>query len=189
MKQAQQSGYRSRAAYKLLELDERDQLFRPGMTVVDLGAAPGGWSQVARHKIGPRGRVVAVDLLDMDPISGVEFIQGDFSSDNTLEELRDLLDGHGINLVMSDLAPNITGRRDIDQARTLCLNELVVEFSEECLEQGGAMVIKAFHGEGFDALLRQIRQRFVKVAVRKPKASRSHSSEVYIVARRAVQPA
>lgn len=183
VKQARQAGYRSRAAYKLIELDERDHVLKPGLTVLDLGAAPGGWSQVAARKVTPGGRVIAVDLLPMASLSGVEIIRGDFSDAHVRDRLRAMGGRHGIDLVISDLSPNITGRRDVDRANTLCLNELTLGFAGQVLNKGGNLVIKTFHGEGFDEWVEQARAAFAKVAVRKPKASRSYSAEVYLVAR------
>jgi 23S rRNA (uridine2552-2'-O)-methyltransferase len=182
VKQARQAGYRSRAAYKLLEIDQRDHLLHPGMTVVDLGAAPGGWSQVAAAKVGPKGRVIAIDLLDMPPIPGVTFIHGDFTESAMQQQISVMLDGGGADLVISDMAPNLTGRRDVDQANTERLNDLTLLFSTEMLRKGGNVLLKTFHGPGFDALRDMGRHYFDKVVVRKPKASRSHSSEVYLLA-------
>ncbi len=181
VKQAQQAGYRSRAAYKLIELDRSDRLFKPGMTVVDLGAAPGGWAQVAAERVGRAGRVIAVDLLVMDPLPGVEVIQGDVTEPDVLAWIKDRLGPGEADLVISDMAPNISGRREVDQANILCLNEMTLEFSQEVLKTGGGMLVKTFHGEGFDALREQARRGFRRVTVRKPKASRSHSSEVYLL--------
>lgn len=181
VKQAQQAGYRSRAAYKLIELDRSDRLFKPGMTVVDLGAAPGGWAQVAAERVGRTGRVIAVDVLSMEPVAGVNVLQGDITRDHVLADIRDVLGEAGADLVMSDMAPNITGRREVDQANILCLNEMTLEFSGEVLKPGGVMLVKTFHGQGFEALRERSRGCFRRVTVRKPKASRSHSSEVYLI--------
>ncbi len=182
VKQARQAGYRSRAAYKLLEIDERDHLLRPGMTVIDLGAAPGGWSQAAASRVGPTGRVIAIDLLDMTANPGVTFIHGDFTDVVRQEEIGAMLEG-GADLILSDMSPNLTGRRDVDQANTEHLNELTLLFGTEVLKKGGDMLVKTFHGPGFEALRESACHAFGKVAVRKPKASRSHSAEVYLLGR------
>jgi 23S rRNA (uridine2552-2'-O)-methyltransferase len=183
VKQARQAGYRSRAAYKLLEIDRRDHLFRPGMTVLDLGAAPGGWSQVAAQHVGHAGRVIAVDLLDMAPLAGVEFIRADFSTATAQDGIKAMIGSAGADLVISDMSPNLTGRRDVDQANTEHLNVLSLAFSEAVLNEGGDLLIKTFHGSGFDALRESARQTFDMVMVRKPKASRVHSSEVYLLSK------
>ncbi len=182
VKRAQQEGYRSRAAFKLLELQEKDRLLRPGMWVVDLGAAPGGWSQVARELVGPAGRVVALDLLPLDPIPGVELIQGDFRDQGPLEALQELLGDQPLDLVLSDMAPNTSGIGAVDQPRALYLAELALAFAREHLRPGGTLVVKVFQGEGFDGLLREVRGAFSRVASRKPRASRAESREVYLVA-------
>lgn len=182
VKRAQKEGARSRAHFKLAEIDARDKLLRPGMTVVDLGAAPGGWSEYAVGRVGPRGRVIAVDLLPMTPISGVDFLQGDFTDPRVLDLIRARLAG-GADLVISDMAPNMTGVATTDQARGMELAERASEFAEEVLRPGGAFVVKAFHGAGFDDLLAQLRQRFGKVATRKPGASRPESREIYLLAK------
>ncbi|MCG6940045.1 MAG: 23S rRNA (uridine(2552)-2'-O)-methyltransferase RlmE [Thiohalocapsa sp.] len=176
-------GYRSRAAYKLLDLDRKDRLLRPGMTVVDLGAAPGGWSQVAAQAVGRRGRVLALDLLDMAPIEGVDVIGGDFGDDDVLARALDWLGGRAADLVLSDMAPNVSGMKAVDQPRSMLLVELALDFAARALLPGGALVVKAFQGEGFDSVLRQFRERFDKVACRKPEASRSQSRETYFVAK------
>jgi 23S rRNA (uridine2552-2'-O)-methyltransferase len=181
VKRARQEGYRSRAAYKLMEIDARDRLLRPGMTVVDLGSAPGGWSQVAAERVGARGRVVALDLLEMAPVSGVAFLQGDFRDPAVEARLADLLGGTGADLVLSDMAPNISGVAVTDQARSIELAELAMEFACRRLQPGGRFLVKVFHGEGFEGFLRQMRARFRKVAVRKPGASRDRSSETYLL--------
>jgi len=179
---ARREGYRSRAAYKLMEIDERGRLLRPGLLVVDLGAAPGGWSQVARERVGAKGRVIAIDLLAMEPLPGVEFVQGDFSGGVGLAAVEQLLAGSAPDVVISDMAPNISGIPQSDQARALALAELAGEFAAQRLKPGGALLVKAFQGEGFDELVRFLRTRFGKVVVRKPGASRSRSSEVYLLA-------
>ncbi len=183
VKRAQAEGMRSRAAYKLQQLAERDQLLKPGMVVIDLGAAPGGWSQVAGRAVGTTGRVIAVDLLDMTPVAGVRFIQGDFGEDAVLAEVEKLLAGSGVDLVLSDMAPNISGVAGVDQARSVGLAELALDFAVNHLKPQGNFLVKVFQGSGFDALLADIRQKFVKVMIRKPEASRSRSNEVYVVAK------
>lgn len=180
---AKAEGYRSRAAFKLLEIDHQDRLLRSGMTVVDLGAAPGSWSQVVARRVGPAGRVVALDLLAMEPIQGVEFIQGDFREDEPLARLNEILVESGVDLVLSDMAPNMSGIAVSDQARSVHLAELTLEFAVQHLKPGGDMLVKLFHGAGFDALRRAMMAVFRTVAVRKPKASRERSSEVYLLGR------
>ncbi len=180
---AQQAGYRSRAAYKLMALDDKDRLLRPGAVVVDLGAAPGGWSQVAAERIGDAGLVVAVDRLPMDPIAGVRFVQGDFTEQATLDALLAALGGRPVDVVLSDMAPNMSGVRSVDQARAMYLVELALDLACTVLAPGGALVVKAFQGEGFDAYLRTLRARFQRVASRKPPASRARSRELYLVAK------
>ncbi|WP_341938001.1 23S rRNA (uridine(2552)-2'-O)-methyltransferase RlmE [Marinimicrobium sp. C2-29] len=183
VKQSQKDGYRSRASYKLLELDDKDRLLRPGMTVVDLGAAPGGWSQVAAERVGEKGKVLASDILPMDAIADVEFIQGDFTEEAVLEQLLTALGGQCADLVISDMAPNMSGMSAIDQPKAMYLVELALDMARQVLKPGGHFVAKVFHGEGFDPLLKDTRDAFSKVAVRKPDASRARSSEVYLVAR------
>ena len=182
VKRAQQEGYRSRAAYKLLEIQAKDRLLKPRMRVVDLGAAPGGWAQVSRKLVGEQGQVVALDLLPMAPISGVTFIQGDFREDGPLAQLRAALGGEAVDLVLSDMAPNVTGMAAVDQPRAMYLCELALDFAEAVLKPGGALVVKAFQGEGFEAFLQKLRTTFAKVVSRKPKASRARSRELYLVA-------
>ncbi|MGB5833385.1 MAG: 23S rRNA (uridine(2552)-2'-O)-methyltransferase RlmE [Thiohalocapsa sp.] len=176
-------GYRSRAAYKLVELQERDRLLKSGMRVVDLGAAPGGWSQVAVPLVGRKGRVVALDLLSFDPIDGVDVIQGDFRDDEVLLRLGEALRDEPLDLVLSDMAPNISGMKAVDQPRSIYLAELALDFARSSLRPCGSLVIKAFHGEGFDALVRTMRHHFDSVVSRKPKASRPQSRETYLVAK------
>jgi 23S rRNA (uridine2552-2'-O)-methyltransferase len=183
VREARGKGYRSRAAFKLIELAERDRLLRPGMTVVDLGAAPGSWSQVLRERLGPAGRIVAVDLLPMEPLVGVTFIQGDFHDEQTLRAVAEAVGARRADLVLSDLAPNISGIESADQARSVYLGERALEFAERGLQPGGDLVVKAFQGEGFADLERRFRVCFDKVYVRKPKASRDRSREVFLVAR------
>jgi len=181
VKRAQQEGYRSRAAYKLLEIQERDRVLRPGMAVVDLGAAPGGWSQVARRLVGQGGQVFALDILPMEPIADVTFLLGDFREDAVLDQLQAALAGTAIDLVLSDMAPNVSGLAAVDQPRAAYLCELALDLAGKVLKPKGAMVVKAFQGEGFDAYLRQMREAFTQVLTRKPDASRSQSREVYLV--------
>jgi 23S rRNA (uridine2552-2'-O)-methyltransferase len=183
VKRAQQEGYRSRAAYKLLELQEKDKLFKPGMTVVDLGAAPGGWSQVAARLVGEHGKIIALDILPMPPLNGVTFLQGDFREDEVLAALFQQLQDVKVDLVISDMAPNISGMAGIDQPRVMYLAELSLDFAQKVLPAGGVFLIKLFHGEGFDDFLRLLRKLFKQVLIRKPHASKSHSSEVYLVAK------
>jgi 23S rRNA (uridine2552-2'-O)-methyltransferase len=183
VKQARHEGYRSRAVYKLEELDQRDHLLRPGISMVDLGAAPGGWSQYAQRKLGDRARIVALDVLPMDPLPGVTFIQGDFRDPPVLEALEAAVGAAKVDLVLSDMAPNISGVDAADQAGTVHLAELALEFARARLKPGGAFVAKLFQGEGFDGFLKELRQNFGKVVLRKPKASRPRSREVYLVAR------
>lgn len=182
VKRAQSEGWRSRAVFKLEELLERDQLLKPGMTVVDLGAAPGGWSQLVRARLGDRGRIIALDILPMQGIGGVEFIEGDFREENILKQLEDCLEGQKVDLVLSDMAPNMSGVAVADQARVMHLAELALEFSRDWLKPGGALLIKLFQGAGFDDYLRSLRADFGHVTMRKPKASRARSSEVYALA-------
>ena len=183
VKQAQQQGLRSRAAFKLQELQDKYALIRPGMTVVDLGAAPGGWCQVARPLVGPGGRVIALDILAMEPLPGVAFILGDFTESEPLRELEQALDGAAVDLVMSDMAPNISGMATVDQARAMYLAELALEFVRTHLKPGGDFVVKLFQGTDFDSFVLQVRSLFAKVRVIKPKASRPRSREVYLLAR------
>ena len=179
--EAQRLGYRSRAAFKLLELAEKDDLFRPGMTVVDLGAAPGSWCQILRQRLGSAAKILAVDLLPMEPISGVDFIRGDFRDQSTLRAVEKALGGHKADLVLSDLSPNISGVASADQARSVLLGELALEFAGRCLQPGADLVVKAFQGEGFESLKRGLQAWFKRSYVRKPKASRDRSREVYLV--------
>jgi len=183
VRMAQQQGLRSRSAFKLLEMQEKYDLIGPGMTVVDLGAAPGGWCQVARPLAGERGRVIGLDLLDMEPVPDVEFIQGDFTEDEPLAELEQALRGRKVDLVLSDMAPNMSGMTAIDQAKAMYLAELALEFVREHLRPGGDFLIKLFQGADFDGFVRDVRSLFEKVSVRKPKASRPRSREVYLLAR------
>ena len=181
VQQAKKEGYRSRAAYKLLEIDAKDHLLKPGTVVVDLGATPGGWSQVAAARVGRSGKVVALDLLPLDPLAGVEFIQGDFREDAVLKQLENMLHGKPVGLVISDMAPNISGVVSVDQARAMHLAELAMEFALEHLKPDGSFLVKVFQGEGFEDFLKLMRKRFVRVVTRKPKASRDRSSELYLL--------
>jgi 23S rRNA (uridine2552-2'-O)-methyltransferase len=174
-------GYRSRAVFKLKELDEREHLLKPGMVVLDLGAAPGGWSQYAAERIGKSGRIIAVDLLPVEAIPGVTFIQGDFREETILARLQAELGGRPVDLVLSDMAPNMTGNRLVDQARAMHLAELALETVREALKPGGAFVTKLFQGPDVDAYVRELRGLFTRVSVRKPKASRDRSPEVYLL--------
>lgn len=186
VKRAQQEGWRSRAVYKLMELQEKDKLMSPGDLVVDLGAAPGGWSQYAATQVGPKGRVIALDILPMDSLADVEFIEGDFREQAVLECLLQTIGGdqpRPVQLVLSDMAPNISGMNAIDQPRAMYLAELALDFVDQVLAKQGSFVVKLFQGEGFDDYVKQLRQRFDKVSFRKPKASRPRSREVYAVAR------
>ena len=180
---AQKEGHRARAIYKLMEMDERDRLIKPGHYVVDLGAAPGSWSEYAAQKVAKNGRVFALDLLEIDPIPGVEFIQGDFRSDEVLEQLMGLIENHPVDLVMSDMAPNISGMRAVDQPRAMYLAELSHELAKTVLKPGGDLLIKIFNGEGLDEFKKQLREDFDKLIIRKPKASRARSRENYLLAR------
>ncbi|MCU0842184.1 MAG: RlmE family RNA methyltransferase [Thiobacillaceae bacterium] len=183
VRQAAEQGYRSRAAFKLLEIDARDRLFRPGMTVVDLGCAPGGWCQVAAQRLGGQGRVIGVDLLDMTGLNGVTFIQGDFTEDAALAELETTLGGRRVDLVLSDMAPNITGIAVSDQARVYALADLALDFAVRHLEPDGAFLVKVFQGTGFEDYVKGLRQAFRSVATRNPDASRDRSRECYLLAR------
>lgn len=183
VQRARAEGWRSRAAFKLLEIDTTDKLLKPGMTVVDLGSAPGSWSQVAAKRVAPGGRLVALDLLPMEPIHGVEFIQGDFHDDAVLQALTDALDGRQVDLVLSDMAPNMSGIGMVDQARVMVLAELTLEFCALHLKPGGAMLAKVFQGDGFMELRRALQDRFQTVQMRKPAASRNRSAEIYLLAR------
>lgn len=181
---AKAEGYRSRAVFKLQEIDARERLFRSGMRVVDLGAAPGGWSEWAAEQVGRTGQVIALDMLPMNPPPGVVFIRGDFCEDSILAELQNTLAGHAVDLVMSDMAPNMSGMATIDQPRTIYLGELALAFAQESLGPEGLFLLKSFQGQGFEALYQAIRHGFTRVRVNKPPASRGRSREVYIVARR-----
>jgi 23S rRNA (uridine2552-2'-O)-methyltransferase len=181
VKQAQKEGYRSRSAYKLIQLNEKDRLIHPNSLVVDLGSAPGGWSQVAGRLVGRKGRVVATDILPMDALPNVEFIQGDFTEEAVLAQVIAALGGHKPDVIICDLAPNISGIASADQAKTMYLLELALDMVKQTLKSGGAFVTKMFQGQGSDAYLKEFRKSFEKVHVRKPEASRAESSEVYLV--------
>jgi len=183
VKMAQQKGFRSRSAFKLQELQDKYKLIKPGMIVVDLGAAPGGWCQVVRPLVGDSGKVLALDILEMEPVHGVEFIHGDFTEDEPLRALEAALGGRKVDLVLSDMAPNMSGMATIDQAKAMYLAELALEFVKDHLKPGGDYVVKLFQGTDFDGYVRQVRSLFKKVQVRKPKASRPRSREVYLLAR------
>ncbi len=183
VKQAQQAGYRSRAVFKLIEMQERDKLFKPGMTVIDLGAAPGGWSQVLRQWVGSKGKVIALDILAMEPLEDVDFILGDFTQQESLDELLQLVGDKKIDWVISDMAPNLSGIDSVDQPRSLELAELALDLALKVMDKSGSFLVKVFQGSGFDEFLVQIRQHFKKVIIRKPKASRGRSREVYVLAR------
>lgn len=183
VRRAQAEGYRSRAAYKLAQIAQRDRLLRPGMTVVDLGAAPGGWSQVAARAVAPGGRVIALDVLDMAGLAGVTVIRGDIHEPATLQALRQALGGAPVDLVLSDMAPNLSGIAPADQARAIALAELALDFAVKHLKPQGNFLVKTFQGAGYDAYVRLLCAAFEQVAVRKPEASRSRSSEVYLLGR------
>ncbi|HRP36027.1 MAG TPA: 23S rRNA (uridine(2552)-2'-O)-methyltransferase RlmE [Gammaproteobacteria bacterium] len=182
VRRAKQEGWRSRAVYKLMEIQEKDRVLKPNMTVVDLGAAPGAWSQFAAQAVGRRGRVIALDILPMDPLPGVQFIEGDFREPATLAALEAALGDTAPGLVLSDMAPNISGMATVDQPRAMYLAELALDFARARLAPGGALVTKVFQGEGSDALVREARKDFGTVRMRKPKASRDRSREFYLVA-------
>jgi 23S rRNA (uridine2552-2'-O)-methyltransferase len=186
VRKAQQAGYRSRAAYKLLEINERDHILRPGMTVIDLGAAPGGWSQVAAKIVGARGRVIALDILPMDPLPGVWVLQGDFREESVMADLLNNMGEQQVDLVISDMAPNISGMRSVDQPRAMYLAELALDVARKALSPGGTLLVKAFQGEGIDEFRRELQRSFRTVMTRKPKASRPSSREVYMLAKQHV---
>ena len=183
VQRSKREGYRSRSAYKLTEIDERDKLLKAGMTVVDLGAAPGGWSQVAAKRVGAAGRVIAIDLIEMEPVAGVEFIQGDFAARKGLAAVQAALGEAGADLVLSDMAPNLSGIAISDQARSMALAELARDFALLHLKREGALLVKIFQGAGYDEYLLSLRRAFQKVVVRKPDASRGESAEQYLLAR------
>lgn len=182
VRRAQREGFRARAVYKLREIDERDHLLKSGQTVVDLGAAPGSWCQYAISRLGEKGRLIALDLLEMEPIDGVEIIQGDFTEREVLDRLLTALNGRAVDLVLSDMAPNISGITSSDQARSIYLLELALDFCEQVLRPGGSLLVKAFQGEGFPGFQKALKRRFRTVKSRKPKASRAKSREIYLLA-------
>jgi len=182
VKRAQREGWRSRAVYKLEEIDQKYRLLRPGMTVVDLGAAPGGWSQYAEKALTGKGRIIALDILEMDSLPGVEFIRGDFTEDEPLDLLMKNLDGSKVDLVLSDMAPNISGMQAVDQPRSMYLVELAIDFAAKVLGNNGNLLFKAFQGEDFEDVVRNLRGQYRKVLTRKPRASRPSSREVYVLA-------
>lgn len=181
VKRAQKEGYRARAAYKLIEIDDKDKLIKPGMTIVDLGSTPGSWSQVAVQRLKGNGKVIALDILDMTGIAGVEFIQGDFREEAVLVRLLEVLNNKPVDLVIADMAPNISGVKDVDQAGAAYLTELALEFCTDWLKPNGNFLVKVFIGAGFDDIVKTMRLHFEKVVTRKPKASRDRSSEVYLL--------
>jgi 23S rRNA (uridine2552-2'-O)-methyltransferase len=182
VKQAQKAGYRSRAVYKLMEIDDRDHLLRPGMVVVDLGAAPGGWSQIASNRVGKNGTVVALDLLPIEPIPNVMILQGDFSSEETLNQLLAVLPG-AVDVILSDMAPNMSGHDSVDVPRAMYLSELALDFAMAHLKPDGAMLMKIFQGEGFQEFYALLKRQFKTTTIRKPKASRGRSREIYVLAK------
>ncbi|HWR86992.1 MAG TPA: 23S rRNA (uridine(2552)-2'-O)-methyltransferase RlmE [Acidiferrobacterales bacterium] len=182
VKRARKEGYRSRAVYKLQEIDARDRLLKPGMTVVDLGAAPGAWSQYLVERVGRSGRVIALDILPMEALPGVEVLQGDFTEEATLKALLDALGGRPVDLVISDMSPNISGVDSADKARAMYLSELALDFAAQVLKPGGAFLMKVFQGSGFSELYKVIQGKFTRVVSRKPKASRARSAEIYVLA-------
>lgn len=183
VREAQKLGYRSRACFKLLEIQEKDKIIKPGMVVIDLGAAPGGWSQVAADIVGDRGVMIASDILEMDPLAGVTFIQGDFTEESVLNQILAAVDNRPVDLVISDMAPNMSGVRDVDQPKAIYLVELAVDLSTQVLKPGGNFLAKVFQGEGFDELHATLRQHFQQVITRKPTSSRARSRETYLLAK------
>jgi 23S rRNA (uridine2552-2'-O)-methyltransferase len=183
VKKAQAMGLRSRAVFKLMEIQEKDKIIRPDMNVIDLGAAPGGWSEYVRNIVSEQYKVIGLDLLPIEPIKGVDFIQGDFREDAVLDELYQVLEGASVNLLLSDMAPNISGNKAIDQPRAIYLGELALDTANTVLAKGGVFLIKMFQGAGFDDFHRQVKAMFSSVVIRKPKASRARSNEVYILAK------
>ncbi|MDY0046271.1 MAG: RlmE family RNA methyltransferase [Thauera propionica] len=181
VQRAQQDGYRARAAYKLIEVDERDHLLKPGAIVVDLGSTPGSWCQVAVKRCGAKGKVLALDILPMEPVAGVDFLHGDFTEDTVLEDLESRLEGARVDVVLSDMAPNLSGVASVDQARSIHLCELALDFAVRHLKPGGQFLVKIFQGEGFMEYRKQMEAAFASVQVRKPKASRDRSAEVYLL--------
>ncbi len=183
VKKAQVLGYRSRAVFKLIEIQEKDKIMYPGINIVDLGAAPGGWSEYARKIVGRNDKVVALDLLEIEPIQGVDFIQGDFRENEVLDQLNKVLGGQAVHLLLSDMAPNMSGNKEVDQPRAIYLGELALDAAHGMLRKGGTFLIKMFKGEGYDDYVNQVKRHFTQVVIRKPKASRARSNEVYILAK------
>ena len=183
VKQAQKDGYRSRASYKLLAINEKDKLIRPGMLVIDLGSAPGGWSQVASKLVGTGGKVIASDILPMDSLPDVEFIQGDFTEDSVFEQILHAINENPVDVVISDMAPNLSGIATADQAASIYLIELALDMAQQVLKPKGSFIAKAFQGEGYEAFVKEVRNHFDTVVIRKPEASRSRSREVYVVSK------
>ncbi|UCB56308.1 MAG: 23S rRNA (uridine(2552)-2'-O)-methyltransferase RlmE [Thiotrichales bacterium] len=182
VRRAQQEGYRSRAIYKLMEIQKKDRILKPGMTVIDLGAAPGGWSEYAVSKLGGKGRMIALDILPMEPVAGVEFIQGDFREDAVLEQLLELIGDSRADLVISDMAPNISGMEVVDIPRSYYLADLALDLARKVLKPGGGLLVKLFQGAGFDDYQKQLKHSFKRVVMRKPRASRARSREIYALA-------
>ncbi len=180
---AKQDGYRSRAIYKLQEIDKKDHLFKSGMVVIDLGAAPGGWSQWAATKVGMSGKVFALDILPVEPFAGVSFIQGDFQKDEVYQQLMGALDGQNVDLVMSDMAPNMSGNKRVDIPKAMYLVDISVDLADQVLKVGGNLLVKVFQGEGYDVLIKVLRSKYQTVVSRKPKASRPRSKEIYLLAK------
>lgn len=183
VKKAHAEGYRSRAIYKLKEVDEKERLFKAGMSVVDLGAAPGGWAQYVSERLGGHGTIVAMDILPMPPLPGVTFIQGDFREDSVLQELMRVIPEHSVDVLLSDMAPNMSGTKAVDIPRAMYLVELAYDFSHKMLKPGGTLLMKVFHGTGFDDIVKQARLQFEHVVIRKPQASRARSRETYLLAK------
>lgn len=183
VRKAQELGYRSRAVFKLLEIQEKDRLLKPGLTVVDLGAAPGSWAQIVAQAVGGKGMVIASDILPMDPLPGVTFIQGDFREEEVFTAILGALDGRPVDLVISDMAPNMSGNRAVDQPRVMYLAELALDLARRVLAPGGSLLVKVFQGEGIDAYRGELRASFEQLLVRKPEASRARSAEIYLLAR------
>jgi 23S rRNA (uridine2552-2'-O)-methyltransferase len=183
VRMAQAQGYRSRAVFKLKEIQDKDLLIKPGMNIIDLGAAPGGWSQYARQLMGKKNKLIALDILPMEPLDDIDFIQGDFREQAVLDRLYAVLEGAPVNLVMSDMAPNMSGNKGVDQPRAIYLGELALYTAKTVLSRDGSFLVKLFHGEGFEAFHHEVQQYFAKVVIRKPKASRPRSNEVYILAK------
>ena len=183
VQQAKAKGYRSRAVFKLIEIQEKDRLIKPGMNIIDLGAAPGGWSSYVRTLIAQRDKIIALDILPIEPLPGVEFIQGDFRETEVLDKLYHVLDGAPVNVVLSDMAPNISGNKGVDQPRSLYLSELALATARSGMVKGGHFLVKVFQGDGSEEFLGEVRKSFSSVSIRKPKASRPRSSEVYILAK------